>query len=123
MESGVLNILDMDSPDENTLTKVIKPAGNLDESNVDKLSQQIYSIIEKHPDNLNLIFDLADLMYMNSKAIGYLTDWYQRISAKGGKIIISGASENILEILRNVGLLEFIETYSTFDEAKEHIFS
>ncbi len=123
MESGVLNILDMESPDSNTLTKVIKPIGNLDESNVDKLSKQIYTIIEKHPDNLNLIFDLTELRYMNSKTVGYLTDWYQRINDGGGKIIISGASNNILEILRNIGLHEFIETYTTFEEAKKHIFS
>lgn len=123
MESGVLSILDMDSPDPEMLTKVIKPIGNLDESNVDKLSQQIYAVIDKHPKKLNLIFDLTELDYMNSKAVGYLTDWYQRVNNGGGKIVISGASDNILEILRNVGLLELIKTYPTFDDVKEKIFS
>ncbi len=123
MESGVLNILDMPSPEPEMLTKVIKPIGNLDESNVDKLSLQIYSIIDKHPKSLYLIFDLTELKYMNSKSVGYLTDWYQRIDEGGGRIAISGASENILDILGNVGLLDLIKTYKTFEQAKEHIFS
>ena len=55
---------------------------------------------------------------MNSKSIGYLTDWYGRVTGKNGKIVIAKARENIMDILQVVGLTQLINCYPTLDEAK-----
>jgi anti-anti-sigma regulatory factor len=55
---------------------------------------------------------------MNSKSIGYLTDWYGKVTEGGGKIVISKAKSNILDILQVVGLTQLINCYPTLDEAK-----
>ena len=43
---------------------------------------------------------------MNSKSIGYLTDWYTKLSEKK-EIVIANARANILDILQVVGLTTY----------------
>jgi len=54
---------------------------------------------------------------MNSKSIGYLTDWYRRINNKSGSVKLANARENILDILETVGLTSIIEHHPTLDSA------
>jgi stage II sporulation protein AA (anti-sigma F factor antagonist) len=102
--------------------KQISFKGQLDETNVDEKAKLIYAIIEKTPQNLHLVMDFANLEYMNSKSIGYLTDWYGKVSEGGGKIAIAGARPNILDILEVVGLTQLINCYPSVDEAKVALF-
>lgn len=104
--------------DANILLKIIKIAGQLDESNVDEEAKKVYELIEKNPSKLNLILDLEELEYMNSKSIGYLTDWYGKVYENGGKVIIAKAKPNILDILEVVGLTQLIKNFPTVEEAK-----
>lgn len=98
--------------------KIVKFQGQLDESNVDEKAKIIYTLIEQNPQNLFLLMDFEELEYMNSKSIGYLTDWYGKISEGKGRIVIAKARSNILDILQVVGLTQLINCYNTADEAK-----
>ncbi len=113
-----ITIEDIPSTTTGQVAKIVKFQGQLDESNVDEKSKIIYELIEKNPQNLFLLFDLEGLEYMNSKSIGYLTDWYGKISEGKGKIVIAKAKNNILDILQVVGLTQLINAYPTLDEAK-----
>lgn len=113
-----INIEDLAGAPAGKVIKIVHVAGQLDESNVDEQAKGIYQVIEANPQGLSLIFDFMALEYMNSKSIGYLTDWYSKISASAGKVVIAGARENILDILQVVGLTQLINTYPTLDEAK-----
>lgn len=113
-----LTITDAQASSPDLILKVIKIAGQLDESNVDEEAKKIYDLIEQNPKNLNLILDLEELEYMNSKSIGYLTDWYGKVFENGGKVMIAKAKPNILDILEVVGLTQLIKNYSTVEEAK-----
>jgi anti-anti-sigma factor len=115
-----INILIEDIPAvaQGQVAKLIKFQGQLDESNVDEKAKLIYSLLEQHPQNLLLLLDFSDLEYMNSKSIGYLTDWYGKVSEGKGKIAIAHARSNILDILQVVGLTQLINCYPTLDEAK-----
>ncbi|MBT7484616.1 STAS domain-containing protein [Candidatus Peregrinibacteria bacterium] len=113
-----ITIEDLASDQADKMVKIVKISGQLDESNVDEQSKTIYQLIEANPKNLYLIFDFSELEYLNSKAIGYLTDWYGKISAESGQIAISMAQENIVDILQVVGLTQLITCHVTLDEAK-----
>ncbi|MGL5831274.1 MAG: STAS domain-containing protein [Candidatus Altimarinota bacterium] len=113
-----INIEDLKLDKPGKTAKMIKFQGQLDESNVDEKSKLIYKLIEENPQNLHLLFDFEELEYMNSKSIGYLTDWYGKVSEGGGKIVISKAKPNILDILEVVGLTQLISHYASLDEAK-----
>jgi anti-anti-sigma factor len=115
-----VNIIVEDIPaqKEGQIAKQIKFQGQLDESNVDEKAKIIYAEIEKVPQHLLLLLDFEQLEYMNSKSIGYLTDWYGKISEGGGKVVIAKAKSNILDILEVVGLTQLINCYPTTEEAK-----
>jgi len=98
--------------------KLVKVKGQLDESNVDEQAKKLYELIESNASGLNLVFDFSELEYMNSKSIGYLTDWYGKLNAVNGKILIAAARENIVDILQVVGLTQLIPCVGSLDEAK-----
>ncbi len=105
-------------------TKVIKlihVSGQLDESNIDEKIQEVYKLLTPETKDINLLFDLSSLEYMNSKSIGYLTDLYGKITEKGGRVAIAAAKPNILDILQVVGLTQLIQSFSTIEEAKASI--
>lgn len=100
------------------LVKLVTFSGQLDETNVDEKAKLIYEIIEQNPKSLNLLLNFENLEYMNSKAIGYLTDWYSKVSEGGGKLVVAAIKPNVFDILEVVGLTQLIEFFPTVDEAK-----
>lgn len=108
------DILDM--PDHKAI--VVEFRGELDESNIDDTAVQIYKIIVDAPVSTAFIFDFSQLNYMNSKSIGYLSDWFSKIAEKGAELLIAAPRENISDILTTVGLDNFIKMFHTVDEAK-----
>lgn len=108
------DILDM--PDHKVM--VIEFRGELDESNIDDTAVQIYKIVTDAPVNTPFIFDFSQLNYMNSKSIGYLSDWFSKIAEKGAELLVAAPRENISDILRTVGLDNFIKMFHSVDEAK-----
>lgn len=113
-----ITIEDLSGAPQGKTFKLVRIVGQLDESNVDEQAKTIYQLLESGITGLSLIFDFTGLEYMNSKSIGYLTDWYSKISTTGGKVVIAAARENILDILQVVGLTQLIPAYATLDEAK-----
>lgn len=97
--------------------KLINFVGQLDETNVDHEAKRIYQIITEMTEPV-LLLDFSALEYMNSKSIGYVTDWFTQASAKGGSISIIGPRPNILDILKVVGITQIITIYTSLDEAK-----
>ena len=113
-----ITIEDIPVSEAGKVVKQISFKGQLDETNVDEKAKLIYSLIEQNPKNLNLLLDLENLEYMNSKSIGYLTDWFSKVTEGSGKVVIAKARPNILDILEVVGLTQLINCFPTTDEAK-----
>ena len=112
-----VQITQQDADVSGKTVKIINFAGQLDETNVDEEAKKIYKVIEEMP-LPNLLLDFSSLTYINSKAIGYLTDWYSRTAAKNGKIVIAQPQPNILDILKVVGITQIINILGSIDEAK-----
>jgi anti-anti-sigma factor len=113
-----ITIEDVQGAPAGKVVKLVHIVGQLDESNVDEQAKLIYQILEANPQGLSLVFDIAGLEYMNSKSIGYLTDWYSKVSAGAGRVVLASPRENILDILQVVGLTQLVNTYPSLDEAK-----
>lgn len=118
MAEATILIEDLQVKDPNSKAKLITVSGQLDESNVDNKAKEIYQMLDATPEKLSLVFDFAGLDYMNSKSIGYLTDWYGKITERGGKVLITHAKPNIKDILQVVGLTQLIQLFESLDEAK-----
>lgn len=98
--------------------KIITLEGQLDESNVDEFAPKVYEQIKSNPEGTNYILDLEKLTYLNSKSIGYISDWFGQVQAKKGKLIIAKASSNVKDVLNVVGLDKVIPNAQTLEEAK-----
>lgn len=109
---------DLISTVSNQTIKVITLQGQLDESNVDNFAPAVYKLIEDNQPQTNFILDLEKLTYLNSKSIGYISDWYGKINAKAGKLIIAKPPSNIKDIFNVVGLDKVIPITQTLEEAK-----
>lgn len=101
--------------------KVITLSGQLDESNIDNFAPKIYEFINAGGEGTNYILDIENISYMNSKSIGYISDWYSKIISKGGKLIIAKPAANIRDILNVVGLDKVIPLSQTLEEAKSYL--
>jgi len=101
--------------------KVITLAGQLDESNIDNFAPKVYELIQSVGEGTNFIIDLENITYMNSKSIGYISDWYSKIVSKQGKLVIAKAASNIKDILNVVGLDKVIPLAQTLEEAKTYL--
>ncbi|MBN2087665.1 STAS domain-containing protein [Candidatus Peregrinibacteria bacterium] len=112
-----VNISFQDIDQAGKMIKLIGFEGQLDETNVDSEAKKIYQVITEMAEP-NILLDFAGLEYMNSKSIGYLTDWYSQVTAKNGKIVIARPRANILDILKVVGITQIIDTLENLDEAK-----
>lgn len=113
-----ITIEDVANAPAGKVVKLVRIVGQLDESNVDEQAKSIYQVIEANPQGLSLVFDVTGLEYMNSKSIGYMTDWYSKVSGSGGKVVLASPRENILDILQVVGLTQLVNAYPSLDEAK-----
>lgn len=100
--------------------KLVKFSGQLDETNIEAEAKKVYEVLDQGKSK-NFIFDFSDLSYLNSKSIGYIADWQQKISQGGGKLVIFGAKENIFDILDVVGLTNLVDLVQNMDEAKKVI--
>lgn len=98
--------------------KMISFIGQLDETNVDEEAKKIYQVIDEMTEP-NILLDFSELAYMNSKSIGYVTDWYSKAVAKNGKIVIASPKPNILDILKVVGITQIVNIYDSIDAAKQ----
>ena len=103
-------------PDKNVL--VFNFAGQLDQSNIDEKSKKIQEVIFPRIKNLFLIFNFAQLEYLNSKSIGYITCWHNQIMENEGCLMITNLRPNVEDLLNCIGLNQVIKFFLTLDEAK-----
>jgi len=96
--------------------------GELDASNVEETSPRIYKLIEEGNKHMVLIFGFEGLRYMNSRTIGYMTDWNSRIKAKGGYIALVNLPPNIQDLLSSIGILNLFTVFDTLENAKKQIY-
>lgn len=103
--------------------KHIAMRGELDESNVDKHAETMYEAIRLVPDGTYFVFDATELSYINSKGLGYLTDWYNKLSDKEGKIVLVSVKPTIFDILDVVGITQIIPVYDNLATAEQALVS
>jgi len=103
------------------MAKQVRFVGQLDETNVDEEAKQVYAIIDAFTETPQLIFDFSGLDYMNSKSIGYVTDWYSRVTEKGGKLVIAQPKPNIVDILKVVGITQIVSVLDSLEEARQKL--
>jgi anti-anti-sigma factor len=119
MTELIITIEDLSPPVPGKTVKIARFAGQLDSSNVEEKKTVFDEIINKFPSGLYFIFDFEKLSYMNSRAIGCLAECHESVKKGGGAIVIAHPTENIMDILKVVGIDKFVPVYPSVDAAKQ----
>lgn len=79
---------------------------NVDSRTVFKIQHELFPLIES---NSKLIIDLSQVHYMSSAGLRMLLSSYRKITAKNGKLILVGLSEQIKDTMSVTGFLDFFD--------------
>jgi anti-anti-sigma factor len=93
-------------------------SGDLDQVSIEKDSEQVEQLINQVPDGSIVLFDFSNLMYINSRSISHLVNWYMTLEKKMAKLILFSLRPNILDILDTTGITNLIPIYNNFIEIK-----
>jgi anti-sigma B factor antagonist len=83
-------------------TVVVALSGELDISNVSALQQRLDEALAGHPEKV--VFDLAQLRFLDSSGIGLLLG----VSARVGSVQLRKPSEIVEQVIRHMGLSEVL---------------
>ncbi len=122
MPPFTLIIQDLPPAPDATKVKMISFDGQLDEMNIEENAPKIYDMIENSVGKTIFIFDFERLSYMNSKSVGFIADWNERLNKKGGYIAVVIFPPDINDIMTTVGITDFIKEYPTLADAKDVIY-
>jgi anti-anti-sigma factor len=65
----------------------------------------------------NFVLDFKELLFIDSKVVGYMAYLYTTLTRSRRKLIFSGANGAVNDILTLVGLTGAVQTFATDDEA------
>ena len=101
--------------EEHSDLKKISLSGQIDESNLADISSQIDEATKMAEVKI-FILDLKNLEFINSKVIGYIASLHSRLDTEGRRIIFMKATDEILEILDLVGLINLIPNFESVED-------
>ena len=85
--TGDVNVVDLTLPH------------TLDIDEFDRLNEAILELIRGEPEG-HWVFDLSQLSYMGSAALGLLVNLRQQIKQSGGRLVLCGLSPQLLHIFK-----------------------
>ena len=94
---------------------LISLAGHFDDENLSHFENTVEPLLQSN--HTYLIFDLGKLEFLNSRAIGYFDNIYNRSKGVNKRIAFLNDNDVIDEILEMMGLSEIIPTF----EAEEKL--
>lgn len=108
-------LIEVNKKDENWIL-VFEFSWELDETNADKTFTSIYNEIWNFSDR-KIIFNLANLKYLNSKSIWYIADIFSNIEENNGQMYISNCDDWVKDVLELVWITTIIPTVDTIEQA------
>lgn len=88
--------------------------GNLDSYGLGEKKAEILDAISKF-EKTYLVFNFAELNFLNSESIGFLMQTNEELMAKSKKLILVQAKKNVLDVLEVIGLLETIPYFKNME--------
>lgn len=101
-------------------TLIVRVHGEMDLAMADQLRNEIDRQLDELPAR-NLIFELANVSFMDSSGLGVLLGRYKRISAGGGKIVLTRPQPQVRRIIDLAGISRIMGVFETETEAMQEI--
>ncbi|MCA9058520.1 MAG: STAS domain-containing protein [Planctomycetaceae bacterium] len=106
-------------------TVVLKPAASVESLNWDLVEQAADLVMDplSEQEAPMVIVDLSDVGYFGSVFLALLLRCHKFVKKKGGELVLCGASETALELLRITALDTIWAIYDTREQAMEALLS
>jgi anti-sigma B factor antagonist len=88
--------------------------GSLDGKTAPEVREQLKPFLAAHD---KLILDLTKVDYLSSAGLRLLLLLYRELSARKGKLVLLGVSEDIRTVMSHTGFLNFFTLATSQDEA------
>jgi anti-sigma B factor antagonist len=95
---------------------VIALAGDIDASTAPTVQDKVLPIADS---SRKILLDMFKVPYMSSAGLRMLLSLYRQVSAKDGKLVLVGLSEEIRDTMSITGFLDFFTTRDTVDAGLE----
>ena len=101
---------------------IIHMAGEIDISNLPDLEGAMKPLLD-NKDIKAFILDCSELMFIDSKVVGYFAYLHTTLSHSERKLMIAAPNETVKDILTLVGLHTIVPHFATIDEAVNQLSS
>jgi anti-sigma B factor antagonist len=95
-------------------TEIVTIEGSIDSKTSAKLQTEI---MEKISDIHCVLMDMAKVDFVSSAGLRVLLMLYRQIKIRNGKIILSGVSDEIKDVMEMTGFISFFEFTEKVEEA------
>jgi len=104
------------TPEARGNTYIIHLEGEIDVAALPQLESAMKPLVENVSINV-FVLDCANLMFIDSKVVGYMAYLYTTLSHAQRKLMFAATNETINDILTLVGLTSIIPSFATVDKA------
>jgi anti-sigma B factor antagonist len=97
---------------------IVELAGDVDGSTASTIQAQVLALAEP---GAKLLMDMSQVPYMSSAGLRMLLSVYRQVTAKEGKVVLVGLSEEIQDTMSITGFLDFFTTRADVDSGLESL--
>ena len=88
----------------------------LDSGEFDRLNESLLAVLAQQPEGAWVI-DLSQLAYAGSALLGLMVNIRQRVKQAGGRLVLCGLSERLLQVFRTCSLERLFQIRRSVAEA------
>ncbi len=97
---------------------VVELAGDIDANTAPAIQDKVLPIAES---STKILLNMFKVPYMSSAGLRMLLSLYRQVTAKDGKLVLVGLSEEITDTMSITGFLDFFTTRDTVDAGLEFL--
>jgi anti-sigma B factor antagonist len=95
---------------------IVELDGDIDANTAPNVQEKVLPAVETSG---KILLNMTKVPYMSSAGLRTLLSLYRQVSAKDGKLVLIGLSEEIKDTMSITGFLDFFTTCETMDEGLE----
>jgi len=93
---------------------VVVISGRVDSLSAVTLESELTKVMKNHK---KIVLDMKNVEYVSSAGVRTIMKVLQSTQKSGGGLKLASLSNTVKEVLENVGMTQFVKTFSSVDEA------
>lgn len=108
-------VVKVEEPENNLDYRLVKFIGDMDTFGLDSVRTTLEECAEKL-ENSTLVFDFADLNFINSESIGFLHTIHLKLSEKKKTLVVINATARVKDVLEVIGMFSMIKYFDSLQD-------